>query len=253
MYFTNLHHQSTPLLLANVWDVPSALTAEALGFQAIGTSSSAISQLLGYEDGENMTFSELEFIVKRIVSSTKLPLSVDIEAGYSRNFETLLFNIKRLYDIGVVGINIEDSLASEHRTLVSTHEFASSLLYITENLKSLSMDMFVNVRTDCFLLNVPNKIDEAKQRITAYEKAGANGIFIPCAVNEDDILEIVNFSSLPVNVMCMPELSDFNQLKNLGVKRISMGNFLFDKMYKEYKINLKAVLDNQSFKSITSC
>ncbi len=39
MEFETLHHQDEPLLIANVWDVPSAKIAESLGFQAIATSS----------------------------------------------------------------------------------------------------------------------------------------------------------------------------------------------------------------------
>lgn len=32
--------------------------------------------------------------------------------------------------------------------------------------------------------------------------------------------------TVPLNVMCMPALPDFNTLATLGVKRISMGNFI---------------------------
>ena len=88
--FEKLHRQTLPLLIGNVWDVPSAKIAELVGFQAIGTSSAAIAKMLGYEDGEEMTFSELSYIVERINANTQLPLSVDLEVGYSRD---LLFCI----------------------------------------------------------------------------------------------------------------------------------------------------------------
>jgi 2-methylisocitrate lyase-like PEP mutase family enzyme len=95
MEFKNLHNQDKPLLIGNVWDVPSAKTAEKLNFKAIGTSSFAIAALLGYNDGEEMEFSELEYFVKRIASNTKLPLSVDLESGYSRDPKEIANNIKR--------------------------------------------------------------------------------------------------------------------------------------------------------------
>lgn len=47
MTFKNLHRQETPLLIGNVWDVPSAKVAKKINLQAIGTSSSAIASLLG--------------------------------------------------------------------------------------------------------------------------------------------------------------------------------------------------------------
>lgn len=84
MEFKNLHNQNKPLLVCNVWDIPSTELAEKLNFQAIGTSSSAVASILGYNDGEEMEFSELEYFVKRISYISKLPLSVDLESGYSR-------------------------------------------------------------------------------------------------------------------------------------------------------------------------
>lgn len=38
MNFTELHHQNKPLLIANVWDASSGMTAQQSGYQALGTS-----------------------------------------------------------------------------------------------------------------------------------------------------------------------------------------------------------------------
>jgi 2-methylisocitrate lyase-like PEP mutase family enzyme len=63
MDFNTLHHQPQPLLIANAWDASSALAAKQAGYQALGTSSAAIATMLGYEDGEGMSFDELFYIV----------------------------------------------------------------------------------------------------------------------------------------------------------------------------------------------
>src|SRR6478735_8200883 len=68
--FRKLHQQEKPLLLGNVWDAQSAKAFEKLKYQAIGTSSAAVAEALGYEDGENMPFDEYLFVVKRIKEST---------------------------------------------------------------------------------------------------------------------------------------------------------------------------------------
>ena len=231
MKFKNLHNQEKPFLIGNVWDVPSAKTAEKLNFQAIGTSSSAIASLLGYNDGEEMEFSELEYIIKRIALNTKLPLSVDLESGYSRNSKQIVEHIKRLVDIGVVGINIEDSVViNEQRVLVDSNVFTKTLTEIQEYLAKDKIDIFINVRIDTY--------------------AGANGIFIPCIEKEQDIKTMVKTTKLPINVMCMPNLPDFKTLSVLGVKRISMGNFLFDKMYCKFEETVHTVLNQNSFNSI---
>ncbi len=250
MEFKNLHNQDKPLLIANVWDVPSAKIAEELNFQAIGTSSSAIASLLGYNDGEEMTFSKLKYMVKRIAENSNLPLSVDLESGYSRNPKEITNHIKELSNLGVFGINIEDSIVNKSRTLLDAEKFAQTITEIVENLQKENIAVFINVRTDTFLLNVPNTIEETKRRIKLYENAGANGIFLPCIEQISDIKEIVNCTQLPINVMCMPNLPDFDTLNNLGVKRISMGNFIFDNMYRQFKLKTEEILNQQSFKSV---
>lgn len=250
MEFKNLHNQDKPLLIGNVWDVPSTKTAEKLNFQAIGTSSSAIASILGYNDGEEMEFSELEYFVKRIALNTNLPFSVDLESGYSRNPREIANHIKRLAEIGVVGINLEDSIVENNRTLLNAVEFSKTLTEINELLLKENIDIFLNVRTDTFILLKENIIEETMKRIRLYENAGANGIFTPCIENISDIRKIVNCTKLPINVMCMPNLPDFETLKNLGVKRISMGNFIFDKMYNQFEKTSKIVLKQQSFNSI---
>src|SRR3990170_2045714 len=99
--FYQLHHQSQPLLISNAWNVKSALVIENAGYDAIATSSGAIADSLGYKDGEEIPFSELLYIVKRIKSRISIPLSVDIERGYANDLQTLTDNVQRIIDVGV--------------------------------------------------------------------------------------------------------------------------------------------------------
>ncbi len=250
MNFKNLHHQDQPLLIGNVWDVSSTKIAEKLDFQAVGTSSSAIATLLGYNDGEEMEFSELEYFVKRIIANTNLPMSVDLESGYSRQPEQIVYHIQRLANLGVAGINIEDSVVYGNRRLLDAEDFANTLNTVKELLVKQNIDTFLNVRTDTFILLNDDIIAATKNRIELYENAGADGIFVPCIEKETDIEIIVDSTKLPVNVMCMPNLPDFTTLTRLGVKRISMGNFLFDKMYRQFEKSTNVILNQDSFKSV---
>ncbi len=104
--FHQLHHQQKPLIIANAWNARSAQLIEEAGFEAIGTSSGAISSSLGYADGEKIPFNELLYIVQRIKASIKVPLTVDMERGYTDDLNVLTDNIQKLIDTGVSGINI---------------------------------------------------------------------------------------------------------------------------------------------------
>lgn len=252
MNFTELHAQSHPLLICNVWDVPSARIAEQSGFQAIATSSSAVAHVLGYEDGEELPFSELLYLVKRIAANIQTPLSVDLEAGYSRDPLQIADHIRQLAELGVVGINFEDSLVEKGkgRSFVAAESFGNLLSTIKQELAKEQIEMFINVRTDAFILKHLNPVAESQHRIPIYEAAGADGIFVPCVEQEAHIQQLVSSTSLPVNVLNMPGLPDFTTLKSLGVKRISMGNSLFDNMYRHYAQSLATVVQDQSFSSI---
>lgn len=250
MKFSNLHRQKFPLVLCNVWDAMSAKIADKLGFQAIGTSSAAISNMLGYEDGENMSFSEMCYFVKQIKASSHLPLMVDVESGYSRQAYEIANNIQALAKLGVVGINIEDSLVNEKRTLINAEIFAQLIADMVARLKDKDIDVFINVRTDVYITGADNPIAEAQKRAKLYQQAGADGIFVPCIEKPVEIAELVECCQLPINVMCMPNLPKFEDLKALEVKRISMGNFLFDHMYQYLESTLASVTNNDSFEVI---
>lgn len=230
--FKQQHKQAEPLLLGNVWDVASAQSAQRAGYQALGTSSAALAATLGYEDGEQMPFSELKYMVKRIAASSLLPLSVDIEAGFSREPEVIASHIQQLAELGVVGVNIEDSRVEKSRTLVSMEAFTNLLNEVVKHLRDRQVEMFINVRCDAFLLGLENAREEALKRALSYQKAGADGLFFPCISAAEDIKAVVEGTNLPVNVMAMPELPAFDALTKLGVKRISTGNFAHDNIYR---------------------
>lgn len=246
--FKELHNQTKPLIIGNVWNVQSAKVYEKLNFQAIGTSSAAIAHSLGYEDGEQMPFSDLLFIVERIRKSVSLPVSVDIEFGYGNTAAEIANNIISLEKLGVAGINIEDSLIENgERKLKDNLQFSQLLQEVKSILTQQGILIFINVRCDAFLLTIPNTLQVAMERIKKYEHAGSDGIFLPCITKESDIATLVLQTKLPLNVMCMPDLPNFETLEKLGVKRISMGNFLNGYAYTSLENMTKKILTEQSF------
>ncbi|CAA7194550.1 isocitrate lyase/PEP mutase family protein [Chryseobacterium potabilaquae] len=249
--FKELHNSEEPLLLGNVWNPQSAKVYEALGYKALATSSSAVAHSLGYEDGENMTFDEYLYIIERILKSISIPLTVDLEGGYGNTTEAIVSNVKKLAEIGVVGVNIEDSMIADGiRKIIEKEVFYEKLNPVVLKLKEEKVDIFINVRTDAFLLGLENPIEETLKRIKLFEKIGADGVFVPCIVSENDIETIVGETELPVNVMCMPDLPDFKTLKRLGVKRISSGNFANGYIYKKLGAAGQKIMAEKSFLSL---
>ncbi|WP_276501322.1 isocitrate lyase/PEP mutase family protein [Terrimonas pollutisoli] len=232
--FKALHHDENLFILPNAWDAKSASVFQENKFPAIATSSAAVAASLGYADGENMPFTEYLFVVKRILATVKVPLTVDMEMGYGKTKEEIMENLKKLVALGVAGINIEDStIHNSERTLKDANEFAKTIEYLRSKLQSEKLALFINLRCDTYLLDVKDKQKETTKRLKIYESTGADGIFLPCISNEDDIAKAVDNTKLPVNVMCIPGLPGFDKLNKLGVKRVSMGPFLFNSVYKK--------------------
>ncbi|AOM78451.1 isocitrate lyase/PEP mutase family protein [Pedobacter steynii] len=250
--FVELHQNTTPFLLGNIWDVKSAQVFEASGYQAIGTSSQALANSFGYEDGEKLPFEIILQLAKRVVELVQIPFSVDLEGGHSRTVSGIIEHIEKLHDVGVAGINLEDTIAGSTRTLQSVANFQQLLLAISNHIERNNLKIFLNIRTDGFLLGMPAALQETLSRINAYQNSGADGIFVPCITKKDDIIEVVKSTSLPINVMCMPGLPDFKQLEMLGVKRISMGGFFFNRLYEDALKRSAAIVNERDFSAIFS-
>jgi len=242
--FYQLHHNEEPLLIGNVWDAGSAITFQQAGFKAIATSSAAVADTFGYEDGENMPFELLLQTVRNINRHISIPLSVDMETGYSNSVSGILENIDKLYDAGVVGFNLEDSTK---RVLRDAEEFARVIEAIANHLAQKNTLMYINARTDVFLLKQSDAVAQAVARARLYEQAGASGIFAIFAYKEDDIAAIVQATTLPLNVFAVPQLPGFGKLAKLGVRRISMGRSVYSRLTGVLQQTLQGIQQQQSF------
>lgn len=179
MNFAERHYQHEPLLIANVWDAASAVAAQKAGYQVLGTSSAAIASTLGYNDGQGVPFDELFYMVTRIRAASKLPLSVDMEAGYGDSAEEIADNLRRLAQTGVAGVNLEDSrVINGVRQLDDASDFSRNLRTVCDTLRSGNYSLFLNIRTDTYLLGHEDALQETILRGQRYKAAGADGFFV---------------------------------------------------------------------------
>lgn len=240
--FYQLHHKETPLILANAWNVKSAQLIEQSGYDAIGTSSGAISNSMGYEDGERMPFNELLYIVQRITANVKIPVSVDLERGYTNNLNDLTDNIEQLMNAGVAGINLEDAQGEEI--------YLKKLDTIKNHLERNNQKLFINARTDGFLQKLNSPLELTVKRAKLYREAGADGLFVTAVADPSVIKEIASSTPLPLNVVGSPKLPSFKTLADCGVKRISMAVFLYKATYNQLDQFTKKIKANQSLEPL---
>jgi len=218
--FRRLHGNTSPLRLPNAWDAGSARLFESLGATAIATTSAGVAWALGYQDGRVLPVNEAVAAVSRMARVLKIPLSVDVENGYSDNPQKVADSVMRVVDLGVAGINIEDG--SDEATLL-----ASKIEAIRSALSKSGTDLFVNARCDVFLAGLVGKarlVEESISRGKLYARAGADGFFLPGIQDSGHIEAVVGGVSLPLNAMAWPGLANAVELGKLGVRRLSAGS-----------------------------
>lgn len=218
--FRALHRTGEPLLLPNAWDHASAAALVAQGFSAIGTTSLGIAAAAGLPDAVGAT-RDATLATARCISRLPALLTVDIEGGFSDRPADVADLAAELVTMGVVGVNIEDGRAEGSLT------DASLLCDHVSAIKERVPELFVNARTDVYWLGTgAAPLSEAVRRAEAYVAAGADGIFVPGATDDDTIQALVDAVDVPVNILFTPGQS-YRQLAELGVRRVSCGSLLF--------------------------
>src|SRR5207302_1487091 len=106
--FRALHQGAGPFVIPNVWDGGSAAIMQALGFEALATSSAACAATLGKLDGE-VTREEALTHAGLIVSVSACPVAADLENGFGHAPETVAETIRFAAAAGLAGGSIEDA------------------------------------------------------------------------------------------------------------------------------------------------
>ena len=89
-------HRGPLLLLPNAWDALSAKVFEEVGFKAVATTSAGVAWSLGYADGENVPWHEMLSVIEHITDTAHVPVTADIEGGFSSTNADLIFRIEEL-------------------------------------------------------------------------------------------------------------------------------------------------------------
>jgi 2-methylisocitrate lyase-like PEP mutase family enzyme len=221
--FRALHHGEDVLLLPNAWDAASAAIFRQLGARAIATTSAGLAWSRGFADGDLLPREHLLFAVdeiRRVIGA--LPLSLDIEGGYSDDPETVAQLAERLIDLGAAGINLEDG--GRDGALLS-----AKIEAIVRRCRANGKDLFVNARTDVYLRELATgdaAVRETIARGNRYAGAGADGLFVPGLSDPQAISAIAREIELPLAIFAVEGLPAAKELYALGVRRLSAGESL---------------------------
>ena len=213
-------HNGHLLVLPNAWDAGTARLIESQGAAAIATTSAGLAWSHGYPDGNALPIGRLLDSVRAIARVIRVPLTIDIEGGYSDDPVAAGSLVAAVVDAGAVGINIEDGSGP-------VDLMCAKIAAARTSAQRAGVELFINARTDVYLRGLAENEDavaEVKRRAGRYRDAGCDGLFVPGLSDGIEIEAIAAaIDPLPLNIMIVPGLVAHEQLHACGVRRLSAG------------------------------
>jgi 2-methylisocitrate lyase-like PEP mutase family enzyme len=208
-------------MLPNAWDAGTARLIESLGAKAIATTSAGLAWSRGYPDGNALPNDQLIAATREIARAIRVPLSIDIEAGYSNDEQAVARLAVGIMNVGAVGINIEDGADSPDL-------LCRKIEAVRESAARSGVDLFINTRTDIYLRGIASgdaAVEEVIGRAARYRAAGCDGLFVPGLSDGGAMAAIAAaIKPMPLNVMAAPGLPSIDALQKYDVRRVSTGS-----------------------------
>jgi 2-methylisocitrate lyase-like PEP mutase family enzyme len=222
-----MHRPGDPVCIANVWDVATARWAHEAGYRALGSSSLAVAESLGHLDHEGAPAELMLWNAEQLVASVPIPVTVDAEAGWGLDPETL---VERLTGVGAAGFNIEETrhATGEIAPVADQERYVAGL---RKALDTHDDPPVLNARVDAFLqaylsgesYSEADLLPDVVDRANRYLAAGADCVFAIVAAEPSTVSRLVEEIDGPVNTTVVPGGLTADRLAGLGVARVSFG------------------------------
>jgi len=217
--FRALHRRGDPLLLPNPWDVGSARALAALGFRALATTSGGFAATLGRLDG-NVTRDEAIGHAALIVAASEVPVSADLENGFSDGPTGVADCVRLAVGAGLAGCSIEDYSGDGDAPI---YPAALAVERVRAAVEAADGALVLTARAENYLRGRPDLADTIK-RLQSFQEAGADVLYAPGVTDPGEIRTLVESVDRPVNVLAGPKAPGVAELADLGVARISVGS-----------------------------
>jgi 2-methylisocitrate lyase-like PEP mutase family enzyme len=250
--FQQLHIRPGAFLIPNPWDAGSARLLASLGFEALATTSAGLAFSLGRPDGEGQVSREEALLnVSSIVDAVTLPVSADLENGFTDQPEEVGETILLAAATGLVGASIEDATSKPAHPIYDFSLAVDRIRAAAEAAHNLPFPFTLTARAENYLHGHPN-LDDTIRRLQAYAEAGADVLFAPGLPDLQSIRAACTSVSRPVNVLASvgPYAPSVKALEEAGVKRISLGSAFSRLALSALHSAAQQILTSGSFESL---
>jgi 2-methylisocitrate lyase-like PEP mutase family enzyme len=224
--FRSLHHRERAFIIPNPWDIGTARLLEHLGFEALATTSMGYAFSVGQRDN-TVGRDKMLAHISEIASATDLPVSADLENGFGDAPEFVAETIQLAAAAGVVGGSIEDSTGRSDHPIYDKQHAVERIRAAAEAAHALPFPFTLTGRAENYLHGRPD-LKDTIARLQAYQEAGADVLYAPGLLTQEDIAAVVSSVDRPVNVLMGLQgvVLSLDTLSAIGAKRISVGSTL---------------------------
>jgi 2-methylisocitrate lyase-like PEP mutase family enzyme len=242
--FVALHQQC--FITPNPWDLGSARLLEAMGFQALATSSAGLAWSRGGADMSVARPAMMAYL-RELCAATTLPVSADLQNGYGDAPDVVHGCIAEAAACGVVGASIED-VGGDGAAILDIGLAVERIRAAAQAARALDFPFTLTARAENYLYGKPD-LDDTIRRLQAYQEAGADVLFAPGLSKAADIRAVAGALQRPLNVMMgLPNMQlTLRQLEELGVRRVSVGGSLAKAAYDALTRAGREMLERGSF------
>ena len=188
-----------PLQVVGTINAYSALMAESVGFRAVYLSGGGVANAsYGLPDIGMTTLNDVLEDVRRITSTTELPLLVDADTGWGNAF-MIAKTIRQMIRADAAGVHIEDQVQAKrcghrpNKEIVSAAEMVDRMKAAAD--AKTDPDFVLMARTDAAAVE---GIDGAIERAGRYVEAGADMIFAEALTELDQYRKFANAVDVPI-------------------------------------------------------
>jgi 2-methylisocitrate lyase-like PEP mutase family enzyme len=246
-------HQSGCFVIPNPWDMGSARLMAASGAVALATTSAGFAFTLGRPDMGGVTREESLRHAEDIVRATPLPVSGDFENGFADAPDDVAETIRLAAEVGLSGCSIEDTQMVEGNPAYDFDLAVDRIRAAVDAARSLGRPFVLCARADG-VMNGVYDIDEGIRRIQAFEKAGADLIYVPVPPNAEAQRRVVQSVAKPVNALAAGPLRQLTvaDMAELGVRRISLGSMIARVTHAAIAEQMTAIIRDGSFEKLSA-
>ena len=222
--FHRLHREGC-FVTPNPWDAGSARLLVQLGFPALATTSSGFAWSLGKPDN-HATLEEALAHLTAVSAAVQVPVSADFEGGFAVAPRDVGRNVARVVETGIAGLSVEDATGDPADPLFDAGLAAERIAAARSAIDASGTGVMLTARSEGFIVGRPD-LDETIRRLVAFAEAGADCLFAPGIRTDAEIRAVVEaVRPRPVSVLAGSGFTPVAALRDLGVRRISVGGAL---------------------------